>query len=127
MTHPSITIDPDDKHILSATDAEAILFGHNNDDVPCILHVSREVYHAAIDDWLDHKANYNQNGGFAGVGCIYFEDAELIPEAKGWLHSVSFGLIKPPEDDDEDSDVWSHQTAVPTYRATQFNVDMEHG
>jgi hypothetical protein len=125
MKHTSIYVDPDDKHILSATDTKAILLGRA-DDRPCILHISRETYHQAMDSWLDHKADYRKrwNNEFCGVGVIAFE-ATLMNGRNGWLNSLTFGLIEVP--DDLDDEAWTHKTQVELYHAAKFTIDMEHG
>lgn len=126
MKHSSISVNPDDRHILSATDTEAILLGQDDDDASCILHVSRDVYFQAMTAWLDHKADYMKrwDGEFCGVGNIYF-DGSLVKDQHGWLNSVTFGLKEPP--DDIDDEAWNHKTKVETYTAEEFDIDMEHG
>jgi hypothetical protein len=113
----TISVDPDGRHILSvAPDGRVILDAERYDDEdpgapsePCLLLVSRAVYHAAIDAWLDGKAIYGRYGQFAGVGCIYFLGYSKEP-GQYWRRG----------DDDK-------SVAVDAYSVETFAVDMEHG
>src|SRR4051794_26572562 len=106
-----VTVNPDEKHILSADGDNAILLGSyapSEDSMfeRCVLIVPRSVYLNALSQWLDGKANYREqcNGEFAGVGYIMFEEAELQKDM--WHHLNDF---------DESSESY-HSIDVPTYR-----------
>jgi hypothetical protein len=117
----TIMVDPDDKHILSADEHDAFLLGRVDYKERCVF-VPRSVYLAALSKWLDGKAKYREiyQGGFAGVGWITFDDAELQKDAHHYLND--FDEVDP---DDESCEV--RAVEVPTYRGEAFDIDMEHG
>lgn len=113
-----IIVDPDTHHILSVVRGQVLLLGHiGYAGSACILMVSRATYHAAIDDWLDRKADYGARNEFAGVGNIVFEDAT---ETKHRYYLAA------PLVNDGGTD-WGRTINVKTFKATAFMVDMEHG
>jgi hypothetical protein len=129
---------PDHEHILSATQSDAVLIAdwyeyHESTvglvaDGKCIVRLSRDLYFQALSRWLDLKASYNYDSEFAGAGHITLEELTLLPES-GYLsaHMVE----RQPEDLDVDSDegieFFMRKVPVPEFRATAFQVEIEHG
>ena len=126
-----ISINPDHHHILSADAKRVILLGYvdtgdkapGDDDEACVLMILRGDYFAALDEWLDRKADYNRNGEFAGIGALVFEEAKLS-RAK---HHVARHLLEDASNWDGSDTRWHEMIDVRTFTATQFFVDMEHG
>jgi hypothetical protein len=105
-----ITINPDYRYILSATESEVMLDGFD-DDIECVLRVSRETYFAAITAWLDNKMDYacRYNGEYCGVGSIEFEGQRDYKQ-KAYLN-----------------DRKGNPVPANVYTADKFSIDMEHG
>ena len=102
-------VNPDDKHILSATAKEVILRGEHRSQ-PCVLKITRETYFAAMTKWLDGKARYaGETGEYGGVGDIIFEATPTTEKQSAWLN------------------IEDQRISVATYTATRFFVDMEYG
>jgi hypothetical protein len=123
-TMTTVSVNPDDFHILSATATEAVLKGSvdnevSHTDTPCVLIVKRAVYFAALTAWLDGKTDYasRTGGSFCGVGRIYFE-AKLKKKSS---HHLRVHAIDAAEDDD------GQMVGCDSYSANTFDVDMEHG
>jgi len=125
-----VSIHPDGHHILSATDKKVILLGYYSTEEnydPCVLYITRKLYHNAIDSWLDHKADYNQryDGDFCGVGVIYFENIKELPHG---AHLAKCIVEDASEWDPDDGSInWGGQGGVKIFKASTFSVDMEHG
>lgn len=114
----SVHVNPDTKHILSATATDVILLGRDGDEFEtCIALVPRETYLAAVVAWLDYKARYfKHTREFAGAGYIRFTDPK--PTDK------SFHLNEYPDDDGE---VIVRTIRPSVFTATVFEIEMEHG
>ncbi len=122
----SVHFNPDGHHhIMSATKSEGLLLSewceydevkHDFvDDGPCLACVSRKLYFEAMTGWLDRKAHYNDGGEFAGAGYVSLQNLKLLPEGAYLSASI---LGRRPNNDD---------VPVREYRATAFEVQMEHG
>jgi hypothetical protein len=123
----TVSVDPDQKHILSATSRIVFLLGHvydaDDSDSRCILTVPRTAYLAAMSKWLDGKAEYGKRtGGFAGVGSIVWDKAKLCKHTHFLMDYEETG-----NEDDEHDGIVAKRVEVPGYIATDFSVDMEHG
>ena len=122
-TSTTVLVNPDDNHILSADDDNAILLGRlRSDETRCALMVPRAAYLAAMSDWLDHKADYSRRwcGEFCGVGDIVWDDVKLRADRNFHLIDDCFS--------DDDPEFWTpRRVAVPCYEGTAFDIDMEHG
>jgi len=117
-----VLVNPDTKHILSADSDHAILLGSSGDELDrCILIVPREAYFAALSAWLDRKSDYRDrySGDFCGVGDILWNDAALQSDRSYHFFDHEFN--------DDDETVTTKKVDSPCYRATSFEIDMEHG
>jgi len=121
-----IYVNPEEKHILSATDDDAILLGSTydtNEDENCVIYVPRALYFAALGDWLDGKADYNKRygGDWCGVGNIIFDASKI----DGHKCHISKSLVTDERIDPDDPERY---VDVSAYRAGEdYDIDMEHG
>ena len=86
-----------------------------------VVYISREMYHAIVDEWLDHKASYNKlcEGSFAGVGRVSINELEELDDQCNLLHWV--------KDDKEEFGERAEYKNVRTFIGYNFEIDMEHG
>jgi hypothetical protein len=126
---------PDDQRILSATESTVTIlacdYDHDADSGGrCLLKLNRDLYFAALTDWLDHKTSYCANGEFAGAGTVRLENLKLLPKE---AHLSAYLVESPPDDLDLDTDegmeFFSKTVPVKHYSSTartKFEVQMEH-
>ncbi len=86
---------------------------------PCVLVIDRDEFHDIMDEWLDGKSHYfnNGDGGFAGVGFHSFEDCQLVG---------STDVIIDVEIDENDNMI-EDRRIVNIYFVTNAEMEMEHG
>lgn len=110
--------------ILSAKEDDVILecqIDNSDSSNRCVVILKRKMFHDIIDSWLDVKKRYFEvcNGGFAGVGSIYFTKYKKKRGNVNLLIDIR---------DDEDIDKWEAKYEnVPVYEALEYETDMEHG
>ena len=108
----SNTISTDGPDVLAATPSEVILRGRQYaepEPIDCVVHVTRDLYFAAVTAWLNQKAIYFATyKSFCGVGTIDFE--RLTPRP-GHVRLRIGEKVK----------------SVLAYDAAAFTVNMERG
>jgi hypothetical protein len=104
MPDTASTAGPPD--VLAVMDHEVILRGQQysatREPIDCVLYLSRALYHAAIDAWLDAKMS-----SAAGIGAIEWAGLTLR-QGRAWVPTDGGPLN------------------VLAYDAAGFSVDMEH-
>ena len=120
----SVSFNFDDLHLMSVnSDDEVILQCQIDYQEDCIVYLSRNLFHKVIDAWCDGKQSYyNRTGGFAGVGNINFISLEEFPENKR-----NYILIFHDINNEDWEENPFHEKIVRTFRAFEFDIDMEHG
>ena len=122
-------------NIVSATKEEVILrcnyFKDTNYDVytdpkpeedpwpyECVIYISRELFYKILDEILERKAQYNSYGTFAGVGYVAFKKLKKMSPC--FLTYFDY-------DKDVEDELYIIHIPVPTFRANDYLVDIEHG
>jgi hypothetical protein len=121
----SVHFNFDEDHILSVMEDDIVILKCNyyeeDEFKNVVVYISREMYHAIVDEWLDHKASYNKlcEGSFAGVGRVSINELEELDDQCNLLHWV--------KDDKEEFGERAEYKNVRTFIGYNFEIDMEHG